>query len=202
MAVTQISQSTFKQGLEKYQSFIGGYSPMYGSFESIATVTVGSGGAANIEFTSIPGTYQHLQLRGVIRGEYAALNDDAFVLRLNNDSGSNYAHHRLTGSGASATAGSGASATLIDYIFDAPGSTATANVFGAYIVDILDYASATKATTVRGFVGYDRNGGGNVRLVSGLWTSTSAVTQVSLVNALSRDAEQYSTLALYGIKAP
>ena len=35
------------------------------SFESIATVTVGSGGAANVEFTSIPGTYTHLQLRAI-----------------------------------------------------------------------------------------------------------------------------------------
>ena len=33
------------------------------SYESIATVTVGSGGAANVEFTSIPGTYTHLQIR-------------------------------------------------------------------------------------------------------------------------------------------
>jgi hypothetical protein len=34
-----------------------------GDYESIATVTVGSGGAANVEFTSIPATYTHLQLR-------------------------------------------------------------------------------------------------------------------------------------------
>ena len=38
-----------------------------GDFESIATVTVGSGGASSIEFTSIPGTYQHLQVRGLLR---------------------------------------------------------------------------------------------------------------------------------------
>jgi hypothetical protein len=34
-----------------------------GDFESIATVTVGGGGAATVEFTSIPATYTHLQLR-------------------------------------------------------------------------------------------------------------------------------------------
>jgi hypothetical protein len=37
--------------------------PPVGDFESIATVTVGGGGAANVEFTSIPATYTHLQLR-------------------------------------------------------------------------------------------------------------------------------------------
>jgi hypothetical protein len=31
-------------------------------FESIATVTVGGGGASSISFTSIPATYKHLQL--------------------------------------------------------------------------------------------------------------------------------------------
>jgi hypothetical protein len=33
---------------------------MANTYEAIATVTVGSGGAANIEFTSIPGTYTDL----------------------------------------------------------------------------------------------------------------------------------------------
>ena len=33
------------------------------SYESIATVTVGSGGTSEINFTSIPATYTHLQLR-------------------------------------------------------------------------------------------------------------------------------------------
>jgi len=37
------------------------------SYESIASVTVGSGGAANVEFTSIPATYTHLQIRGIAR---------------------------------------------------------------------------------------------------------------------------------------
>jgi hypothetical protein len=36
-----------------------------GDFESIATVSVGSGGAADVEFTSIPATYTHLQIRGI-----------------------------------------------------------------------------------------------------------------------------------------
>ena len=33
------------------------------SFESIQTVTVGSGGQSSISFSSIPSTYKHLQLR-------------------------------------------------------------------------------------------------------------------------------------------
>jgi hypothetical protein len=37
------------------------------SYESIATVTVGGGGAATVAFTSIPATYTHLQIRGIGR---------------------------------------------------------------------------------------------------------------------------------------
>ena len=36
-------------------------------FESIATVSVGSGGAANVEFTSIPATFTHLQIRAILK---------------------------------------------------------------------------------------------------------------------------------------
>jgi hypothetical protein len=36
-----------------------------GDYESIATVSVGGGGAADVEFTSIPGTYTHLQIRAL-----------------------------------------------------------------------------------------------------------------------------------------
>ena len=40
-------------------------------YESIATVSVGSGGAADVEFTSIPGTYTHLQIRWIARSARA-----------------------------------------------------------------------------------------------------------------------------------
>ena len=38
-----------------------------GDYQSIATTTVGAGGAASISFTSIPATYQHLQIRAIGR---------------------------------------------------------------------------------------------------------------------------------------
>jgi hypothetical protein len=41
---------------------------MANTYEAIATVEVGSGGAANIEFTSIPATYTDLAIAFSIRG--------------------------------------------------------------------------------------------------------------------------------------
>jgi hypothetical protein len=68
-----------------------------GSFESIATVTVGGGGASSIEFTSIPGTYQHLQVRLIGRSSSTGATGNNFDLTLNGDTASNYAYHGLYG---------------------------------------------------------------------------------------------------------
>jgi hypothetical protein len=173
-----------------------------GDFESIATVTVGGGGAASIEFTSIPGTYQHLQIRFIARSTMAGYNNDVLTVRFNSDTGSNYAYHSLYGSGAAAGAEAASSATY-GRAGSVPGANITADMFGVGVIDILDYASASKATTVRSFVGFDNNStAGLVRLNSSLWTSTSAVTAVELeYHTSSGNFVEHSTAALYGIKA-
>ena len=168
------------------------------SFESIATVSVGSGGAADIEFTSIPGTYSHLQVRGISRISESQL-EQGLWLRMNGDTASNYAFHGLVGNGSSATAFGYATQSRIEGP-DAPGASATASVFGAHIFDILDYANTNKYKTVRVLTGVDRNGGGGIRLVSGLWQSTSAITSLKFTVNGGTNFVQYSHFALYGIK--
>lgn len=169
-------------------------------FESIATVTVGSGGAADVEFTSISSTYQHLQLRLVARSDAAATGNTGLVLRFNADTGSNYATHLLYGDGSSALASASSSSSSIvagNIIRD----NETASIFSGIVIDVLDYASSTKATTVRCVGAYDANGSGLATLRSGLWTSTNAVTSLKLTLG-GGNFKQHSTAALYGIKAP
>jgi hypothetical protein len=168
-----------------------------GDFESIATVTVGSGGAANIEFTSIPGTYQHLQIRALLK-ESGGTTDYSLLVQLNGDTGSNYATHYIYADGSSVSAG-GESSTTRFY----GGSIAAGNktYFGANIIDILDYANTTRNKTARCLGGQDQNGSGNVQPTSGLWMDTSAITSIKLLPAVSGFV-QHSTAALYGIKAP
>lgn len=98
-----------------------------GDFESIATVTVGSGGASSIEFTSIPGTYQHLQIRGIARTARtgATPKREAVYIQFNGDTGTNYAYHNLFGTGAAAQAGAAAS-TDKPFSYDASTTTAAA----------------------------------------------------------------------------
>ena len=178
------------------------------SYESIQTVTVGAGGSSSISFTSIPSTYKHLQLRMLVqetRGDYGIAGAN---MTFNSDSGSNYAYHQINGDGSSVGA-SGASSQTSIRICDGDFGTNQATgglVFGVGILDILDYANTNKYKTIRHLAGVDINGtvlsvGGRVGLFSGLWQSTSAVSSFTITPNGASDFRQYSSFALYGIKA-
>lgn len=173
--------------------------PFLGDFESIATVTVGSGGAANAEFTSIPSDYQHLQLRYIARSTNALTNEGLIVVQVNSNTGNNYSVHYLLGNGSSASSGNLTSYSGFTYFYDADGA-ATSSSFGAGIIDFLDYKDTNKNKTVRGLSGGDFNGGGAVGLTSGLYfANTNAITSIK-ITADSDNLAQYSHFALYGIK--
>lgn len=170
-----------------------------GEFESIATIVVPSGGMSSIAFNNIPQTYQHLQLRGVCRDNQAGTTFNTTTIRFNSDSANNYARHALYGTG-SAVASEGVASTVLQWQMYSAGPSAAANVFSANIIDILDYSSTTKNKVTRSFVGVDNNGSGFVQLSSGLWQSTSAITSINILT--SATFQQFSTVALYGVKAP
>jgi len=174
-----------------------------GDFESIATVTVGSGGASSAIFDNIGSTFQHLQLRMCARST-RSFTSDGIIIQFNTDTNANnyFRYHYLYGDGASAGAGNvgtGVQANL--YVADVPAATATASAFGGVVVDLLDYASTSKNKVSRSFAGFDRNGAGVVQLFSGLWINTSAITKVT-ISCSNANLAEFSTLALYGVKAP
>jgi hypothetical protein len=166
-------------------------------FDSIATTTVGAGPVADITFSSIPSTYRHLQLRGIVRSNRAGTANDQFRMTFNSDSGTNYASHLLSGNGSTTTAYSAVSDNYI-YTNAVTGSTATASVFGVIVLDILDYANTSKYKTVRDLSGIDANGSGGVELGSGLWMNTTAINTLKVYAIGS--LVQYTQFALYGVK--
>lgn len=190
-----------RDGYGKSRFSIIGANPsaLNGNFESIATVTVGGGGAANIEFTSIPSTYQHLQLRGIGRITRTGQAFDYAALTLNGSGGTNYAFHELYGIFGSAAAASGSANVDRINVWNFSATAATANIFGALVVDILDYANTSKNTTVRAFGGNDRNGAGELGQTSGVWRLTNAVTSVRIAPLNGTGFMQHSTFALYGV---
>ena len=159
-----------------------------GDYESIATVTVGSGGASSISFTSIPSTYQHLQIRAFPIN--ATASGDVY-LQFNSDTGANYRSHYLYANGTSVVSGD----TTSNFLYAA----FTHSTGGVGITDVLDYGNTNKFKTIRSLIGDERNALGEIALTSGLWRNTSAVTSINFFPP-SGSFAQYSSFALYGIK--
>lgn len=180
--------------LNTISGLLSGGAPAGGDYESIQTVTVGSGGTATITFSSIPSTYSHLQLRGLLQG---ATGGTKYIKgTFNSDTGTNYSWHELGGSGSSMLTGAGATQA---FMVVGDGFTNTNSAFGAVVADILDYSNTNKYKTLRGLGGCDNNGSGILYLTSSSWRSTSAVNSLSLTLD-SGNFAQYSSFALYGIK--
>lgn len=175
--------------------------PVTNSYESIATTTVGSGGASSITF-SLSGVsgYKHLQIRGIGRSDLAgAGNNIGMYMQFNSDTGSNYNWHELYANGGGSVFAYGQADTGMNVNPHSPRAGDTASSFSGNVIDILDYTDSNKYTTVRALAANDTNGGGWVHLTSGLWRNTAAVTSIVL-SLESSNFAQYSTFALYGIK--
>ncbi len=169
------------------------YPRITNSYESIATVTLGSA-QSTVTFSSIPSTYKHLQIRCISKNTSA---DYTIRAQFNGDTGSNYSQHGLTGNGSSTSVYATAPDTNVP--FGVSAGTAT-SVFNAAVIDILDASSTTKYKTTRALFGWDANGSGSVGLLSGSWRSTSAITSIVL-SSFTGNFAQHSTYALYGIKS-
>lgn len=166
------------------------------SYESISTITAGSGGASSAIFSSIPQTYTHLQVRIMTRSTFGATNWPIFV-QPNGSGSSIYAFHNLQGNGTSASA-SGSSSQSLMQLGETSAASGTANAFGTFIIDILDYADTNKNKTVRTSYGFDLNGSGIVGMRGGLFASTTAITSLNF--GTGSNFAEYSSFALYGIK--
>jgi hypothetical protein len=166
-----------------------------GKFESIATITT-SGGETDVSFTSIPGTYKSLQLRMI--GGYPGSGNTSYSMRMNSDTGSNYAFHQVSGNGTTASAGGSANQTQLD-LTSLPASNS--GYWGVAIAEIIDYASTSKFKTVTSVGGHNDpiNPSYVVKLSSGLWRSTSAITSLTL-GTQGATWRANSVIALYGIK--
>ena len=186
------------------------YSPT-GSYDSLASVTVGSTNPASITFSGIPQTYTHLQLRIQARGTGSGGYYTSVPITLNGDTTTgNYYNHTFGGNGASTVNPSPSSGYATNSLINIPNSANTANAFAAGIIDILDYTSTTKNKTLRSLTGADLNSSagfpysGAIFLSSMLWSKTpEAITSITFTAdpTYSTIFATGSSFALYGVKA-
>ena len=172
------------------------------AYASIATTTLSSS-QSTITFSSIPATFTHLQIRGITRCTKPDTGAENVVMAFNSDTTyTNYRTHLLQGTGAVAETSDLQVSSFYSNAGLTIGDNATASIYSATIIDILDYSNTNKNTTVRVLTGIDVNGsGGLIRLASSVWLNTSAITSISLNPRSANDFKQYSSFALYGIKA-
>jgi hypothetical protein len=175
-------------------SQISGHLLTPNNFESISTTTLSST-ASDVTFSSIPGTYKHLQIR--VMASAVSGNQDG-LMQFNGDTGTNYSYHFLYGSGAGS--GSAGAATTQSYMLMSNNFYTTGtSLCGVAVIDILDYTNTNKYKTMRSLAGADLNGSGSMNLCSGNWRNTNAITSITIYPN-SGNFNTYSSFALYGVK--
>lgn len=162
------------------------------TFVKIATVTVGSGGAASISFSSIPSTYTDLCLKWSSRSTNAA--SSATLLINFNGSGSNFSWKRLRGTGAAADSYEESSVNLYS---TSDGATATASTFSNGEMYIPNYSGAAYKSWSVDSVTENNATGAVAVLIAGLWSNTAAINAISFTTDSNFD--QYTSMTLYGI---
>jgi hypothetical protein len=161
------------------------------TFTQIASVTVGSGGAASIAFTSIPSTYTDLVVK--ISGRNTS-SGDWFNLNFNSST-ANFSGRQLFGTGGgvfSYTKTDGTEAFVNN------NSSTTASTFSNSEIYIPNYSgSANKSFSVDSVT--ENNGAtAYAVLYAGLWSNTAAITSLTFTPNANTLA-QYTTATLYGI---
>ena len=162
------------------------------TYNLIATTTVGSGGAASMDFTSIPATYTDLML--VVSGRATTDNPTLYVYFNNDTTAANYTFRALNGDGASA---SSSSATQAWFMRVVP-SSATASTFSNGISYIPNYAGSTYKSVGTDSVTENNATTAQLQLNAGLWSSTAAITSIKL-DPYGTDFAEFSSASLYGI---
>ena len=168
---------------------------MPNTFELIASSTVGSGGAASIDFTSISGSYTDLCIKASLRASSNSGQTWAVIRGTFNGSSSGWSYRALYGDGSGASSGNN---TLSELGFGTS-SLNTASTFGNTEIYIPNYAGSTNKSVSTDSVTETNGTTTLMALEATLWANTAAITSISLP-CPSGTWVQYSTAYLYGVK--
>jgi hypothetical protein len=166
----------------------------------IQTVTVGSGGAASIDFTSIAATYTDLMMVLSLRSTSSAGPAASANITFNGTS-SGYSE-RLVYNNTSGGAASGSrSGNFLDWSGLINAGLSTVNTFSNNQFYVPNYTSANNKVTSAEAIQEDQSGNSsywNHYITAGLWSNTAAINRITLTSSAGNLA-QYSSATLYGI---
>ena len=173
--------------------------------EAIDTVYL-EADVSSVEFTSIPSTYEHLELTGSTHSDGTAYYESLYV-------------QLGTGGGAADTGTNYSNAQIWSYYSSIGGGNSTNNgYYGLFAAEnasgierygtgrllIMDYANANKNYSTFTEMGgaYYNTTSNYTEIAAGVWDNTAAVDRVKVVPYTgSQNLVRGSTFSLYGIKS-
>lgn len=157
------------------------------TMQLISTITVGSGGAASIEFTGIPQDGTDLLVISSLRH---SVDNAGGTLSFN--TGGTFTRRRLLGTGSAASSDT----ATVDYQVNT--STSTASTFASGAIYVPNYTSGAAKSYSVDSVNENNASLANQSIIAGLWSETAAITSVTLTPG-SGNFVQHSTASLYKI---
>ncbi len=162
---------------------------------------------SSVEFTSIPSTYEHLELTGSTHSD-GALYYETINVQLGTgggaaDSGTNYSNAQIY-SYYNTIGGSGVTGLAAWYgLFAAEGKSGRVR-YGTGRVLIMDYANANKNCSSFADMGgaYYNTSSNYTEIIGSVWDNTGAVDRIKILPYTgSQNLVRGSTFTLYGIKS-
>ena len=161
------------------------------TYKLISSVTVGSGGATTMTFSSIPQTYTDLLIKISSRNTTGGTDNHRISFNSNT---SNYSLRTVGGNGS--TAYSNNNTNRVVGIVN--GSTATASTFSNNDIYIPNYRTSNFKSFSTDAVSENNATTAYAELYASLWSDTAAITSID-IDANTLTFAQYTTAYLYGI---
>jgi hypothetical protein len=170
------------------------------TYTLISSVTVGSGGAATINFTSIPATYTDLLIKLSSRSDRSGNTSADQYIQFNSNTSAVYSMIRLMGNGSSPSSDSSSGATGA-FVGDATAATATASTFANTEIYIPNYTSSNAKSISTDSVTENNATEAYQIFNASLWNpaTQAAITSLLIGTVTSNNFVQYTTAYLYGI---
>jgi hypothetical protein len=167
---------------------------MTANYVLLEKITVGAAGASSVTFTGIPQTgYTDLVIKSSVRSDRAANTDWCYVSF--NGSTSSFSAIIVGGSGSGLENYNG-----FPRVFGAgTAANVTASTFANSEIYIPNYTSANFKSWSSDQVTENNATAAEAQLVAGLWSSTAAITSITLAPRVGPNFVANSTFYLYGV---
>jgi hypothetical protein len=161
-------------------------------YQLIQTQTL-TGSASSVTFSNLPQNFTDLLLKISVRSSQSGAYADYGTINFNGST-SNFSYKDVYGNGSTASTTGGSTSLIMVY----QGNAGTANVFGNIDFYIPNYTSSNYKSFSIDSVVENNATTGYTTITAGLWSSTAAITSITLSPA-SGTWSTNSSFMLYGI---